>query len=78
MAHTEACKEAIWIQRLMEELEHKHQELVVYYDSQSVLHIARSPTKDATQEKYSLTFFCRSYEEMKLIFRSYVINFNVS
>jgi len=43
MAATEACKEAIWIQRLMEELMHKKQKIVVYCDSQSALHIARSP-----------------------------------
>jgi len=43
MAATEACKEAIWIQRLMEELGHKKQKIVVYCDSQSALHIARNP-----------------------------------
>jgi len=42
MAATEACKEAIWIQRLMEKLGHKKQKIVVYCDSQSALHIARN------------------------------------
>jgi len=43
MAATQACKEAIWIRRLMEELGHKQQKIVVYCDSQSALHIARNP-----------------------------------
>jgi ATP-binding cassette subfamily B (MDR/TAP) protein 1 len=43
MAATQACKEAIWIQRLMEELGHVQQKIVVYCDSQSALHIARNP-----------------------------------
>jgi hypothetical protein len=43
MAATQACKEAIWIQRLMEELGHMQQKIVVYCDSQSALHIARNP-----------------------------------
>jgi hypothetical protein len=43
MAATQACKEAIWIQRLMEELGHSQQQIVVYCDSQSALHIARNP-----------------------------------
>jgi len=33
MAATQACKEAIWIQRLMEELRHKQQKIHVYCDS---------------------------------------------
>ncbi|KAH9663295.1 hypothetical protein KPL70_019630 [Citrus sinensis] len=43
MAATQACKEAIWIQRLLEELEHKQQKIPVFCDSQSALHIARNP-----------------------------------
>ncbi|KAH9801106.1 hypothetical protein KPL71_000900 [Citrus sinensis] len=43
MAATQACKEAIWIQRLLEELEHKQQKIHVFCDSQSALHIARNP-----------------------------------
>jgi len=43
MVATQACKEAIWIQQLMEELGHKQQKIVVYCDSQSALHIARNP-----------------------------------
>ena len=43
MAATQACKEAIWIQRLIEELGHKQQKISVYCDSQSALHIARNP-----------------------------------
>ncbi|KAH9762162.1 Integrase catalytic domain-containing protein [Citrus sinensis] len=44
MAATQACKEAIWIQRLLEELGHKQHKIPVFCDSQSVLHIARNPT----------------------------------
>ncbi|KAH9651797.1 Integrase catalytic domain-containing protein [Citrus sinensis] len=43
MAATQACKEAIWIQRLLEELGHKQQKIPVLCDSQSALHIARNP-----------------------------------
>ena len=43
MATTQAYKEAIWIQRLMEELGHKQKKISVYCDSQSALHIARNP-----------------------------------
>ncbi|KAH9735931.1 hypothetical protein KPL71_017911 [Citrus sinensis] len=42
MAATQACKEAIWIQRLLEELGHKQEKISVFCDSQSVLHIARN------------------------------------
>ena len=43
MAATQACKEAIWIQRLLEELGYKQQKIPVFCDSQSALHIARNP-----------------------------------
>jgi len=43
MAATLACKEAIWMKKLMEELEHKQEKIILYCDSQSALHIARNP-----------------------------------
>ncbi|KAH9681106.1 hypothetical protein KPL71_026832 [Citrus sinensis] len=43
MAATQTCKEAIWIQRLLEELGHKQEKISVYCDSQSALHMARNP-----------------------------------
>ncbi|KAK0605571.1 hypothetical protein LWI29_028241 [Acer saccharum] len=43
MAATQACKEAIWIKRLMEELGHKQEKIILFCDSQSALHIARNP-----------------------------------
>ena len=43
MAATQACKEAIWIQRLLEELGHKQENIALFCDSQSALHIARNP-----------------------------------
>ena len=42
MAVTQACKEVIWIQRLLEELGHKQKKISVFCDSQSALHIARN------------------------------------
>jgi len=44
MAATQACKEAIWMKKLMEELGHKQEKIHLYCDSQSALHIARNPT----------------------------------
>ena len=38
MAATEACKEAIWIKRLMKEIRHTQQKIPVYCDSQSFTH----------------------------------------
>ncbi|KAH9753878.1 Integrase catalytic domain-containing protein [Citrus sinensis] len=43
MAATQACKEVIWIQRLLEELGHKQEKISMFCDSQSALHIARNP-----------------------------------
>ena len=43
MTATQACKEAVWIQRLLEELGHKQEKIYVYCDSQSALHIAKNP-----------------------------------
>ncbi|KAH9651791.1 hypothetical protein KPL70_026888 [Citrus sinensis] len=43
MAATQACKEAIWIQRLLEELGHGQEKISVFCDSQSALHFARNP-----------------------------------
>jgi hypothetical protein len=43
MAATQACKEAIWVKKLMEELRHKQKKILLFCDSQSALHIARNP-----------------------------------
>jgi len=40
---TQACKEAVWIQRLLEELGHKQKKISLFCDNQSSLHIARNP-----------------------------------
>jgi len=37
MAPTQACKEAIWMQRLMEEFRHKKLQITVYCESQNAL-----------------------------------------
>ena len=42
MTATQACKEVIWIQRLLEEIGHKQEKIFVFCDSQSALHIARN------------------------------------
>ncbi|PON60742.1 hypothetical protein PanWU01x14_150390 [Parasponia andersonii] len=42
MVVTEAFKEAIWVQRLLEELGHKQEKISLFRDSQSTLHIARN------------------------------------
>ena len=44
MATTQACKEAIWVRRIMEELGHKQEKMYLFCDSQSALHIARNST----------------------------------
>ncbi|KAH9687241.1 Integrase catalytic domain-containing protein [Citrus sinensis] len=43
MATTQAYKEAIWIQKLLEELGHRQGKILVFCDSQSALHIAKNP-----------------------------------
>ena len=43
MAATQGCKEAVWIKRLLEELGHKQENISLFCDSQSALHIARNP-----------------------------------
>ncbi|PON51143.1 hypothetical protein PanWU01x14_218520 [Parasponia andersonii] len=42
MVATQAYKEAICIQRLLEELEHKQEKIPLFCDSQSALHIAKN------------------------------------
>ena len=44
MAATQACKEAVLIQRILEEIGHKQEKIFLFCDNQSVLHIARNPT----------------------------------
>jgi hypothetical protein len=41
MAATQACKEAIWMKKLIKELEHKQEKIPLYRDSQIALHIAQ-------------------------------------
>ena len=42
MAATQACKEVIWVRRIIEELEHKQEKMYLFCDSQSTLYIARN------------------------------------
>ena len=43
MVATQACKEAVWVKRLLEELGHKQEKITLFCDSQSALHIAKNP-----------------------------------
>ena len=43
MAATQACKEAVWIQWILEELEHKQENIFLFCDNHSALHIVRNP-----------------------------------
>ena len=43
MAATQACKEAVWVKRLLEELGHKQEKITIFCDSQNALHIAKNP-----------------------------------
>ena len=43
MAATQACKEVIWIQMLLEEFGRKQGKIYVFCNSQSALHIAKNP-----------------------------------
>ena len=40
---TQSCKEVIWIQRLLKELEHKQENISMFCDNYSDLHITRNP-----------------------------------
>ena len=43
MAITEAVKEGIWLQGLLEELRIGQKELYIYSDSQSAIHLVKNP-----------------------------------
>ena len=43
VAATQASKEAIWLQMLLKELEHKQEKITLFCDSQSALHLAKNP-----------------------------------
>ena len=43
MAGTQACKKAVWVKRLLEELGHKQEKIILFYESQSALHITKNP-----------------------------------
>lgn len=43
VAASEACKEAIWLPRLMGDVGLEQKILVLHYDSQSAIALARSP-----------------------------------
>lgn len=43
IAATEATKQAVWLKRLLLELKVLNQEVVLYSDSQSVIHLCKNP-----------------------------------
>ncbi|PON33119.1 hypothetical protein PanWU01x14_355340, partial [Parasponia andersonii] len=57
MAATQACKEAIWIQRLLEELGYKQEKIPLFCDSQSGLHIARNPAFHSRTKHISIQYY---------------------
>ena len=61
VAITEASKEMIWLQRLMEELGKKHNCNTLWSDSQSAVHLARNPAFHARTKHIQLRYhFIRS------------------
>ena len=44
MVAIQACKEAVWIQTILEELGHKKEKIFFFCESQSTLHITRNST----------------------------------
>ena len=71
MAATQACKEAIWMKKLMEELGHKQEKILLYCDSQSALHIARNPTFHSRTKHINVQyhFVCEVMEDGSVDFQ---------
>jgi len=67
---TQACKEAIWMKKLMEELGHKQEKIPLYCDSQSTLHIARNPTFHSRTKHIDVQyhFVCEVVEDESIDF----------
>ena len=64
IAATQACKEAIWTQRLLEELGHKQEKISVFCDSQSAVHIVRNlPFHSMTKDTGAQYHFIREVVE---------------
>jgi len=54
---TRACKEKIWLRRLMKELVHKQEKILLYCGSQSVLHNVRNPTFHSTTKHIDVLYY---------------------
>ena len=68
MEATQACKEAIWIKRLLEKFEHKQEKISLFYDNQSVLHIARNLTFHSKTEHIRVQYhFVREVMEKGIV-----------
>ncbi|KAH9307354.1 hypothetical protein KI387_035265, partial [Taxus chinensis] len=68
VAATEASKEMIWLQQLLEELGHKQEECKLYSDSQSAIHLAKNSAFHSRTKHIQLRYhFIRTaLEEDKL------------
>ncbi|KAH9309120.1 hypothetical protein KI387_037031, partial [Taxus chinensis] len=68
VAATEASKEMIWLQQLLEELGHKQEECKLYSDSQSAIHLAKNSAFHSRMKHIQLRYhFIRTtLEEDKL------------
>jgi hypothetical protein len=56
VAATKASKEMIWLQRFMEELGRKQENSRLYYDSESVIHLANNSTLHLNTKHIQLRF----------------------
>ena len=68
VAITEASKEMIWLQRLMEELGKKHMCNTLWSDSQSAVHLARNVAFHSRTKYIQLRyhFICSALDEEQL------------
>ncbi|KAE8654393.1 hypothetical protein F3Y22_tig00117048pilonHSYRG00173 [Hibiscus syriacus] len=61
---TEASKEMVWLQSFLEELGKKQENNVLYYDSQSAIHLAKNPSFHSRMKQIQLRYhFIRSLLE---------------
>ena len=68
IAATEACKEAIWLSRLVGDLELQDEALVLHCDSQNAIQLAKNPAFHARTKHIDVRYhYMRQVLEDKLI-----------
>ncbi|KAE8692624.1 Retrovirus-related Pol polyprotein from transposon TNT 1-94 [Hibiscus syriacus] len=68
VAVTEASKEMVWLQSFLEELGKKQENNVLYYDSQSAIHLAKNPSFHSRTKHIQLRYhFIRSLLEDEIL-----------